>query len=102
MADRTHIATCKLRGRQRKRMSETGAEAYHLEALRRQRLIDRRREFLNGREGKESFANTSRDFERVSYQADSLYNGGMFALNPIPPIISPRFSDSCDHSEHTL
>ena len=61
-------------------MSETGAEAYHLEALRRQRLIDRRREFLNGREGKESFANTSRDFERVSYQADSLYNGGMCFL----------------------
>ena len=83
-------------------MSETGAEAYHLEALRRQRLIDRRREFLNGREGKESFANTSRDFERVSYQADSLYNGGMFALNPIPPVISPRFSDYCDHSVHNL
>ena len=54
-------------------MSETGVEAHHLEALRRQRLIDRRREWLNGREGKESFANTSRDFERVRH--DSLYGG---------------------------
>lgn len=80
-------------------MSETGAEAYHLEALRRQRLTDRRREFLNGQEGKESFTNTSRDFERVSHQADSLYNDGMLALNPIPPINSP---DSCDHSGHNL
>lgn len=41
-------------------------EGYHREALRKQRVIDRHRELLNTREGREKYANTSRDFEKVS------------------------------------
>ena len=48
-----------------KREMDSGAEAYHLEALRKQRAIDRQRERQNTREGREATLNTSKDFHKA-------------------------------------
>ncbi len=46
-------------------MAAAGEEAYHLEARRKQRMNDRRRELRNRQEGRESKLNTLKDFSKA-------------------------------------
>ena len=46
--------------------------ADYLEALRKQKAIDRHHQWLNKREGNDSKLNTSRDFEKASQDDSSI------------------------------
>lgn len=78
----------------------TDMEGYHREALRKQRVIDRHRELLNTREGREIYANTSKDFEKVSLLESShilVDHCDDIVLNSVRILIT--FSDLVDHRD---